>query len=452
MITLASVSGRIGRVLRAFRRDDGAIAVQAALVAVPLMIAVFGMVDVSRASVAKRHLQDALDAAALAAARSPATTDSALQTIGDGVLAGDLQGGDAVLQTSSFTIDDNRVTAVATATMTPLIAGLWLDGDMRLNASTEVTRNSYSVEVALVLDVTGSMKGTKVTGLRAAATELVDIVVQDVQTPYYSKVAIVPYSMGVNVGAYAASVRGAVTNTGTCTTPGCQKFRFNNPGGDQKTFTISNCVSERTGADAFTDAAPSDAPLGRNYPSPDNPCLANVITPLSSDKATLKTRIGELQAAGSTAGHIGVGWGWYLVSPTFGYLWPHESRPAAYDADDLMKVVVLMTDGEYNSAYCKGVIAQDSTTGSGATSEHINCNAANGHAFTQAQALCTNMKAAGVVVYTVGFEIVDDQKARDLVNFCATDAKHVYMPSGSADLKDAFRAIARDINALRLSR
>jgi hypothetical protein len=141
-----------------------------------------------------------------------------------------------------------------------------------------------------------------------------------------------------------------------------------------------------------------------------------------------------------------------LVSPNFGYLWPSGSQPAAYGTDELVKVVVLMTDGEYNSSYCNGVISKDSTPGSGPTSDHINCNAANGHSFDQSQALCANMKASGVVVYTVGFDVVDDQRARDLVAQCATDPEHVYLPTTGTELKDAFRAIGMDIQKLWLSK
>ena len=83
---------------------------------------------------------------------------------------------------------------------------------------------------------------------------------------------------------------------------------------------------------------------------------------------------------------------------------------------------------------------------------HINCNAPNGHSFDQAMALCSAMKAKDVIVYTVGFKVVNDQWARDLVNQCATDAKHVYMPSSGAALKDAFKAIGQDINSLRLAK
>ncbi len=453
MKTDQSILQRMSEFARSFRRDNSAAAaIQFALMALPLSVAVFGMVDVSRASAAKGHLQDALDAAALAAARSPATTDQGLQTVGADVLAVDLTGSRATLKSSSFRLVENAVVATATAEMTPVIAGLWLDGDMQISAETEVVRASKNIEVALALDITGSMGGSKIADLRTAAKELVGMIIQSQQTPFYSKVALVPYSMGVNVASYAANVRGTPTS-GTCTTPGCQKFTFTTAAGGTKTNTISTCVSERTGTEAYTDAAPSTALVGRNYSASGNPCPAASITPLSSDETALKAKIDTLQASGSTAGHIGLAWGWYMVSPSFGYLWPSDdNRPAAYGGDDLLKVVVLMTDGEFNTTYCKGVISKDATSGSGSSSDKINCNAPNGGAFAQAEALCDAMKAQGVVIYTVGFALSGNAAAENIMETCATDADHVFLPDSGADLKVAFRAIGQDIDALQLSR
>ena len=71
------------RFLRTFRRrQDGAIAVQMAFLALPLTVLAFGMVDVNRASVAKKDLQDALDAATLIAGRSMAVTQTEIQSVG----------------------------------------------------------------------------------------------------------------------------------------------------------------------------------------------------------------------------------------------------------------------------------------------------------------------------------------------------------------------------------
>jgi hypothetical protein len=197
--------------------------------------------------------------------------------------------------------------------------------------------------------------------------------------------------------------------------------------------------------------------LGRNYPSTSNPCPSDTIVPLSADKGLLKGRIDLLQASGTTAGHIGAAWGWYMLSPNFGYLWPVSSRPAPYSELNqkdawgrpiLQKVVVLMTDGEFNTAYCNGVISKDSTA-SGAA-ERINCNAPNGNSIAQSQNVCGNMKAAGVTVYTVGFAL-KEQSAINLMGQCATDATHAYLASDGEELRQAFRDIAAKIVSLRLT-
>src|SRR5262245_17318105 len=327
-----------------------------------------------------------------------------------------------------------------------------------VTVSASAIRPQGKVEVALVLDQTGSMAGQKIANLKLAAKDLIDIVVWDNQTDdYYAKVAIVPYAAGVNVGAYADSVRGNILS-GTCL--GCLLFQFLNPFGQLRVYNISTCVSERT-VEAYTDAPPSTVLLGRNYPpGSGDPCPSNAITPLTNNKTALKGQIDLLQAAGSTAGHIGVAWSWYLLSPNWGYLWSSASRPAPYSDLELRdarglpllrKIVVLMTDGEFNTAYYNGVISQDSTSGSGSASDHINFNATNGSSSSQAQSLCTNMKAAGILVYTIGFGIADGTTASNLMRNCATDRDHAYLASTGDELRQVFREIATRIASLRLT-
>jgi hypothetical protein len=397
------------------------------------------------------------------------------------------------------------------------IAGITV---LPIKSSVIITRNSKNIEVAIALDTTGSMSGTKITDLKTAADELIDIIVQDVQTPTYTKVAIAPYTMGVNVGTYADQVRGAIaagktitgatkanpvvitaashgfangdiiyitgvsgmtqlngntytvanktTNTfelkstdgrnystykssGTayCTTLGCQYYRFTNASGGTNIFTSSTCVSERT-TSAYTDTAPSTTKLGYNYPASGNACITATIMPLSTNRTTLHSVVDGLTDAGSTAGHIGVAWAWYLLSPNFSYLWSSASQPGAYGDDKLLKVAIIMTDGAFNTPYCNGVIAKDAGSGSGNASDHINCNATNGSSASQAKQLCTAMKAKGIIVYTVGFEVGSDATALNTLNSCATDSAHAYFPESGGDLKTAFHDIAQQITNLRV--
>jgi Flp pilus assembly protein TadG len=640
------VNGLFTRLCRLSRRlggnERGNVAMIFAFSLPVVAMMSLGGIDYQRASTARSNLQDALDAATLAAARAPTNDAATLNEVGRAALRANLaasQAGEFNDSDASFTLDANQVVvAEATLQVNTLIANVVLppygqvfDDHLPVTVQSEVNRASRNVEVALALDITGSMdnctrncpKTSKLEDLQAAAKELIDIVVQTNQAPFYSKVALAPYSMGVNVGTFANSVRGSLgsgtasisaatwltgsvktitsisrantalvtasshgfstgdrvviwgsekmsqvnggvytvnrtsssqfelsginsrnfgsfggeayvakcvrndcsvaltvsghglsnngdaaylTNMGgltqlnnvglrvtnasassltltpvgglnlsaaakggtaytsggrtACSADGCDWRAFANAAGGVSRHASSTCVSERTGSAAYTDAAPTTGAtrVGRNYPGPDNDCPTRAITPLTSTKKTLTDEIDEFAAVGSTAGHIGLAWAWYLVSPTFG-VWSGDSAPAAYSPTETLKSVVLMTDGEFNTPYFRGVIASDAGTGSGATNTHINQPASNGSPFAQAYALCRAMKAEGVVVYTVGFDIPaaanltgEIDSAGELMARCATSEKRSFNAGTGADLKSAFQEIGRDITRLRISK
>ena len=591
-----------------------------------LLMITFAGIDISRITMVKARMQDALDAAALAAARSTYTDAAQLKTVALIALKANLR--NAAIEPfndDDFTISltkDQVVIADAKVQVKTLVAnivlppyGKILDDTLPLSAHSEVNRSSKDIEVALVLDITGSMTTAKLKSLKDASAELVDIVVQTKQTPYYSKMSIVPYSMGVNLGAtYATGARGtpigskAITSivwssgsaitvtaatkatpislttstnhgfsvgdkvafwnvsgmtnlngvvytvasvpttktftlknaantanvdsrnwsslntssstpyvakcartdckptvtstnhglgspsgsvyltgvggmtdlnnkgflttyltpntylletvgsqvyssggTAYCGQEGCQWRVFTSATGAVQWLANSNCVSERTGSDAYTDAAPGSSRVGFNYPASNNGCPAAAILPLSSNTSTLKSLISSLSAGGSTAGQIGAAWGWYTVSPNFGSLWS-GSAAAPYDVNKTLKAVILMTDGEFNTPYNTGVISKDAGTGSGNDSDHINQNATNGDSFSQALSLCAAMKKQGIIVYTVGFQVASQGDAAQLMTNCATSPSYAYLPTSSTDLSEAFKAIGRDITRLRISR
>ncbi|BCX18791.1 MAG: hypothetical protein KatS3mg117_2473 [Geminicoccaceae bacterium] len=443
----SGVGGHVGRLLR---DRSGAVATIVALAIVPLAIAAGVAVDAGRAVAARTSLRTALDAAALAAAQETSEA-AAVATVERYLRANYAESRWGEL--SAFNVRQGELTVEVDArakVQTTLLRLLGVE-EIEVGADAEVTVGGTSLEVALVLDVTGSMaQGTRIVDLRAAALDLVDIIVRDQQTPFYTKVSIVPYSMGVNVGSLATTVRGPVS-PGTCTSPGCAFLSFTNVYGQGRTFAVSNCVSERVGPHAYTDAPPSVARVGYNYPAPNNPCLSSQLLPLTNDRLALTAAVASLTASGSTAGHVGIAWGWYTLSPNFG-VWTGQSVPGAYDDPDLKKILVLMTDGEYNTSYCRGVISRTSTTGSGSRENHINCDAPNGHSFDQAQRLCTAIKESGITIFTVGFQIHDDPRARDLMQRCASSSEHAYTAETGAELRTTFRQIAKRISKLRLSR
>jgi len=428
-----------------------------------------GLIDVFTSSEQQGKLQDALDAAALYAARSNAFTTADINTVGQKALAANLQlipG--ATLQSSSFSLvssnGDTVVVGNASVTL-PAFAPMEFT-HQPVSVTSQVTRPGNNLEVSLVLDNTGSMQGSPMTSLQSAANQLIDLVVSTTQTPYYSKMAIVPYSNSVNAGTYANAVRGtpvAAQNplqSACINQVGCTQMKFTSITSQTWTFPNSTCVSERTGSNALSDASPSGSPVGWVYTPPasdGNACITATIQPLSSDITALHNTINSLTANGSTAGHIGVAWGWYMISPNWASLWPAASQPAAYGTQHLIKAMVLMTDGDFNTTYCKGVISGVTSDTDGSAGEpmyHSSCGSPSGNSLAQAQALCTAMKAApnNIVIYSVGFlHDGNDPTAEAFLNACATDANHVYFPTTGSSLSTAFQAIAADLNKLRIS-
>jgi hypothetical protein len=155
------------------------------------------------------------------------------------------------------------------------------------------------------------------------------------------------------------------------------------------------------------------------------------ILPLTNDKDALTAKIDTFVANGYTAGHIGTAFAWYMLSPEWSGIWPENSQPASYSDAATKKIAILMTDGEYNTQY--------NGTGYGTPSE-------------QAVQLCANMKAKGIEVYTVGFDLGGNETATSTLASCATDASYAYVAADGNELKQAFRDIAIKLSNLYLSK
>ncbi|MDP2010792.1 MAG: pilus assembly protein TadG-related protein [Phenylobacterium sp.] len=183
------------------RDENGAAAVFFAVSLILLAPLMLGIFDIYLASTQRNNLQDALDAAALFAARSTGTTSGAVDAVGDAALTANLVlPTGATLVASNFTLVGDKVVGYAEVTPPALAPGVWNHTNVKANA--EVVRSLDRLEIALVLDNTGSMQGTKLATLKDAAAALVDKLVEasarSVQTDPL-KIALVPFSTTVRV-------------------------------------------------------------------------------------------------------------------------------------------------------------------------------------------------------------------------------------------------------------
>lgn len=231
--------------------------------------------------------------------------------------------------------------------------------------------------------------------------------------------------------------------TAQCLRYGCAKMiddDTSNPASVRFHFP-SVCMVERYGANAVTDVSPATTPLGIYYTNNGTCNTNNYVTPLTANKTRLHASIDALSTGGSTAGQLCIAWAWYMLSPNFASVWDKEAVNAAmaYDTPELAKVAILMTDGEFNFATCEG----RSTSAAGCSADS---------SFTQAQAICTAMKAEDIIIYTVGLELGTSTQTINFLTNCATSPQHAHLAADTTELQAAFQSIATSISKLRLSK
>jgi Flp pilus assembly protein TadG len=494
----------------------GGVAMTFVLVAAPVSLMTVAAVDFHRASMIKSNLQDALDAATLAVGRSTATSASDVQAIGSSALNANLRlYPNTQLTNASFTLNGARIDSTATLQMTPLVAQVF-GASMNVAASSEVVRAANKLEIAMVLDNTGSMAGTKISTLKTAASNFVDTLSAAAARstdPDAVRIGLVPFSMTVNVGSSNASA--SWMDTAAASPINDQIFsshanRFTLF--QQMHVTWGGCVESRQSPYDVQETAPTastPATLFTPYFAPDEPGTSNTSTTwnnmtwynnyiadgttssswstrqgnvakynttalrtgnnsstgyaygpnagcsmqplmrLTTDWSALKTRINAMTVGGDTNIPMGMAWGWHVLSPNAPF-----SDGLAYGTSKLTKIVVMMTDGQNQNT---------SNTNSNASfysgSGYIWQNRLGITSGTNAQrqaaldgklaTICANMKAQGIVIYTVRVE-VNDTNYQVLQN-CATTPQQFYDVQNASDLNAVFNTIAGEIQNLRLA-
>ncbi len=360
-------------------------------------------------------------------------------------------------------------------------------GDMqRVAASTTALYTDKTIEVAMMLDITGSMakrgKVDKIGDLKAAAKNAVQTMLQN-QDPTNPRirVAIVPYASGVNAGRLAENVyterQGSfdlppvaggsllVARTGKTTLPSFSDYisivgaAMPNP---------DNCATERKDNNGKADLS-ADGPdtvrtdkNGKKYYAlvnrddhlgggGMNRCPDAEVIPLTADSAALLDSIDDFRADGYTAGAIAIQWTYYMLSPQ----WRTAIKNAdlgkgAADANPkkIAKVAILMTDDQFNTAFAG---AGGGYNGQG--------NLARGNA----EALCGNMKNDGIEIFTIGFDLNDKDmsaterdQAKAVLKGCSSKdtssaRKHYFEASTGVELDAAFQEIIRNTEKVALT-
>ena len=410
--------------LNRFDKDqNGSIAIMFAFCLIIMLLACGLALDYVRAIHAKTRITGSIDSAALSAAkglRLQNLTDSetialAKKMFNENYNASGARTHGTYAQINDVKVDVDRTKFEVKVTVDAHVKNYFgpLAGVDKFNVPTSGAAifEQQDIEVAVQLDVTGSMGGQKIADLKTATKSLVDTLIPDNPGNQKVRIGYAPFAAGVNAGSYASSVVSGTSAPGDCV---YERLDANHQDSDVLPYGQSNLKTK------------NDLPGAMDCPS------AQVL-PMTDNKALLKSTVDSYSAGGCTAGHLGTAWAWYLLSPNWSSIWPSASKPEAYNNTGVKKVAILMTDGEYNTVGGTGCNSSTAVTSGNFAIDS-----------------CAAMKAKGIIVYTVGFKL-NNVSAKAVMDTCATDGGKAYLAENGAQLQAAFKDIAESINRLRLT-
>ncbi|MBB5220266.1 Flp pilus assembly protein TadG [Amaricoccus macauensis] len=494
------VTSWISRAFASLRRlvadRRGVAAVFLAIALVPLVGGVGLAVDSAVGYLLRARLSKSLDAAALAAGRDALDPD-AEAVARDYFDANFGAGGGAVITDFSFELDPTAhfVTVSARAERPTYFMKIFGQNQMQVTASTVVERQTRGVELALVLDNTGSMYdlveaarpelGTKLDATRQASRDLIDIVFGQAETVENVWVSLVPYVATVSVGKNRLSLfkpnDQVFSNPGAFGSEGwrgcvmAQPLPYDTDDTPPPIEKLSSYLYPKTSTDNNWPPIVSSniaSVSGNALAKGPNLACPTEITPLTASKTQIMAGINDMQAwrRGGTASNLGLTWGWRTISPRWRGLWGDPGLPLDYDGaieKDIEKVVVLMTDGDnyfYDlppSTEIPGSPGDPRTPSDYTAYGRVNAPGPVGLAKpnywdgipvlnARLETTCNAMKANGIEIYSVVFSETPSPETQVSFERCASDpGKYFYAPK-AGDLNRAFRSIGGQLANLRI--
>lgn len=483
-----------------WKDEEGSLFIYFALAIIPLLGFIGLSVDMSRAYHARAMVVNATDAAAMAASKVP--TDQAqaeAERVFNAYLNGTSIAGQAEIDSVIVNEDLGYVQVEAQSTVDMSFIKVLGYDDMAVNGKSRVLIAGGAVEVAVVLDNTGSMNNwisgkRRIDHLKDATELLIETVYPDSTPSEELFMAIIPYITQVNVGPKTQwlNAQGLAMVNDTDFFPnkpwgnwqGCLEARLSNdlhksdtPPTDESTRFLpywwpSTRINNYTYPDGTVrpwgwwsgdnDWTPTS--LTRwDSGSPRNPnagCPVEVL-PLTNDKNALLDKTNEMFPIGRGGTHIfsGLKVGWWTLSPKWKNMWQNTTgHELPKDIEDSKKVMILMTDGYnqwignnapqwmYNDKHYTAYGRWYGAAHSALNQNIVAPNTMNAYTLE----MCGLVKNSGIQLYTITFG-VSNAAARDLMRNCATNPSYYYDAQSANELNSAFGEIAEKIQELRYS-
>lgn len=457
-LSLRSAATPLGRLAR---DERGNIAVICAIVLVPILSFVGAAIDYSRASRARTSMQSALDTASLMVAKNLSDgkiTAADVLTAGPAYFAAlytetDVQ---TVKASAAYTANNGGKGSTVAMTASGEIKSQFMQiagfPTLGFNVASTSTWGNNLLRIALVLDNTGSMGGTKISNLKTASKNLVDKLGALAKTPGDVMFSVVPFASAVNVGtdkasstwlrwdlwdpksedssgnSYCSSGRSSWYTMAMCKGHG---YTWSHSVGSPATSQWNGCVTDRDQSYDVSDTIPSSQTT--QFAADQDPYCPTKMLPLTSTFSTVKSTIDAMAANGGTNQTIGLHWGWLSLLQQVPLNAPAEDANNVYQ-----HVIILFTDGQNTVNRWNG----DGTMNTSSTER--------GKIDTRMETLCAAVKAKNTTIYTV--QLDDGTGVSPVLPKCASGSANFFMLKTASEIDTAFTQIGTSISKLRVSK
>jgi Mg-chelatase subunit ChlD len=399
-------------------KQKGGILIIFAVAIIPIILMLGSAIDLSRTSIIKEKAQYALDLAGIAMVNS----DEALSNkILKDYFYANYQDEDhnskrhfgktTKLSYKYITKDELELEAIVKIpTIFLSIVGI---GETEVRLKSTVLGKNANIELVMVLDNTNSMDDdNKMDTLKTISKDFTRFLFDGEAVNNKVKVGLVPFADNVNVG------------TDSSIFP--QKYLEIRGG------SFSGSIWKRSSDIWRSDTTDSISPKWEGFTKKEcfprvwseNICVLTPILPLTNIRSKVLSRLDEMSAIGGTDVHLGVAWGWRVLSSKAPY-----TNGAKSSDNKWRKFLVILTDGENSSnnhwTYNRRFTGEDWDESLTRT--------------------CDNIKRVNITIFTIGFDVATP-KILSLLKNCASKTNYYFKAESKSDLKNAFDEIKRSLS------